>query len=168
MTKKKAFTLVELLVVIAIVAILAVAGVVGYTVFIDKARISNAETELHQIKTLITTEAMSNPAITITEDEIVFGDYYYCTEAIGEEYAVGAMIDQATFATLTSENQAKFVHADIKTVAKYSDDEELQKVWDNLSYNIAAKEVWMISSSDSGYRACWTIADNTVKGEKIR
>lgn len=168
MTKRKAFTLVELLVVIAIVAILAVAGVVGYTIFIDKARISNAETELHQIKTLITTEAMSNPAITITEDEILFGDYYYCTEAIGEEYAVGKMIDLETYGSLSEENKAKFAHADIKTVAKYSDDEELNKVWDNLSYNIAAKEVWMISASNPEYRACWTIADNTVKGEKIR
>ena len=38
---KKAFTLVELLVVIAIVAVLTVAGIVGYTAFTKKAQLSN-------------------------------------------------------------------------------------------------------------------------------
>ena len=46
--KTKGFTLVELLVVIAILAILATVSVVGYTSFIDSAKDSNAETELHQ------------------------------------------------------------------------------------------------------------------------
>lgn len=51
--KKKAFTLVELLVVIAILAILATVSVVGYTTFIGRAKDSNAETELKQIGTVI-------------------------------------------------------------------------------------------------------------------
>ena len=60
MNKKKAFTLVELLVVIAIIAILATAGVVGYTVFTEKARKSNAESELSQIRTLLQAEDFEN------------------------------------------------------------------------------------------------------------
>ena len=41
--QKKAFTLVELLVVIAILAILASVAVVGYTAFIKNAAVSNDE-----------------------------------------------------------------------------------------------------------------------------
>ena len=78
MTKKRAFTLVELLVVIAIVAILAVAGVVGYTVFVDKAKISNAETEGNQAKSLLEAEDMLNNNFEITTDGIVFvGSYSF-------------------------------------------------------------------------------------------
>lgn len=51
---QKGFTLVELLVVIAILAIFATVSVVGYTSFIEKANVSNAQTEAHQIKTAIT------------------------------------------------------------------------------------------------------------------
>lgn len=50
---KKGFTLVELLVVIAILAILAAVSVVGYTSFIERAEVSNAETEAHQIESTI-------------------------------------------------------------------------------------------------------------------
>ena len=46
---KKAFTLVELLVVIAILAILAAVAVVGYTSFIKKAAISNDESLVAQL-----------------------------------------------------------------------------------------------------------------------
>ena len=48
---KKGFTLVELLVVIAILAILATVTVVGYVGFTDRAKNSNAETELHEVET---------------------------------------------------------------------------------------------------------------------
>lgn len=57
---KKGFTLVELLVVIAILAILASVAVVGYTAFLDKAKDSKAETELHQIVTYINAELMDD------------------------------------------------------------------------------------------------------------
>ena len=50
--KKKGFTLVELLVVIAILAILATVSILGYTSFTAKAKQSNAEQELAQIKTM--------------------------------------------------------------------------------------------------------------------
>ena len=53
MEKSKAFTLVELMVVIAIIAILAVGSITGYSAYLDRARLStavqfaaNAETKL--------------------------------------------------------------------------------------------------------------------------
>lgn len=50
---KKAFTLVELLVVIAIVAVLTVAGIVGYTAFTKKAELSNDVGLITQINTVL-------------------------------------------------------------------------------------------------------------------
>ena len=62
---KKAFTLVELLVVIAIIAILAVVSVVGYTAFTKKAKESVAQQELAQVVNLIIAEDVSNDAYDI-------------------------------------------------------------------------------------------------------
>ena len=52
-TQKKAFTLVELLVVIAVLAILATVAVPSYTAFIKKANISADEQELAQINSYL-------------------------------------------------------------------------------------------------------------------
>ena len=73
MNTRKGFTLVELLVVIAILAILATVGVVGYTSFIDKANLSAAETELHQVETSVDANIMARYdtvlfSIPVTED----------------------------------------------------------------------------------------------------
>lgn len=57
---KKAFTLVELLVVIAIIAILATVSVVGYTAFIKKAAISNDETLVGQLNSYLNAWETSN------------------------------------------------------------------------------------------------------------
>ncbi len=67
---KKGFTLVELLVVIAILAILASVAVVGYTAFIDKAKDSNAKTELHQIVEFVNAELMDDGEweVSVTTD----------------------------------------------------------------------------------------------------
>lgn len=61
-SKKKAFTLVELLVVIAIIAILATVSIVGYSSFISRARKSNAQTEAAQAKEVIIAEVISDPS----------------------------------------------------------------------------------------------------------
>ena len=53
-SKKKGFTLVELLVVIAIVAILATVAIIGYTSFTNKAHESNDRTLVAQLNTAIT------------------------------------------------------------------------------------------------------------------
>lgn len=68
-TKKKGFTLVELLVVIAILAILATISVVGYTAFVDSANESKAVTELTQVKTLVRSQLMVND-VTVTKDKL--------------------------------------------------------------------------------------------------
>ncbi len=62
---KKGFTLVELLVVIAILAILATVSVVGYTSFINRADQSNADTEAHQIKTMIESAVIGTDYVKI-------------------------------------------------------------------------------------------------------
>ena len=53
---KKGFTLVELLVVIAILAVLASVSVIGYLGFVEKARNSDAVTELAQVRELLRAE----------------------------------------------------------------------------------------------------------------
>ena len=65
---KKAFTLVELLVVIAIIAILAVVSIVGYTAFTKKARDSVAQQELAQVVNMIIAEDFDNAGNTVDYD----------------------------------------------------------------------------------------------------
>lgn len=66
---KKGFTLVELLVVIAILAILASVAVVGYTAFVDKAKDSKAQTELHQIVEYVNAELIDDDKWEFTVGE---------------------------------------------------------------------------------------------------
>ncbi len=71
--EEKGFTLVELLVVIAILAILASVSVVGYVGFTQRAKDSNANTELMQAKTLITASLLDGTNTKyIYEDEILY------------------------------------------------------------------------------------------------
>lgn len=55
---KKAFTLVELMVVIAIIAVLAAVSIVGYTSFIDREKERSAITEATQAREIITAEVI--------------------------------------------------------------------------------------------------------------
>lgn len=65
---KKAFTLVELLVVIAIIAVLSVAGIVGYSVFTKKAETSNDIAAVTQFDTLLQGyEALEGKPSTFSE-----------------------------------------------------------------------------------------------------
>lgn len=132
MKNRKAFTLVELLVVIAIIAILAVAGVVGYTVFIDKAHKSNAVRDMADIKTLIIAEDTSNDLFAISET--------------GIEFAEGVAGADAA---------AKF-----KTVITGASDTELAALVDKLSYDATEKQI--IYTYDDGIYAKWNLADNTI------
>ena len=105
--KTKGFTLVELLVVIAILAILATVSVVGYTSFIDRANMSNAQTEADQIKSIVSTASMADDyvkltdsiyydkandkfvaSVTLTDGETVFD----ATSEIGELVAAGGTL----------------------------------------------------------------------------
>ena len=76
---KKGFTLVELLVVIAILAILATVTVVGYLGFTQRAKESNAKSELTQVRNVINAYTLedgsyeySTYVITINEDNSRF------------------------------------------------------------------------------------------------
>ena len=134
--KKKAFTLVELLVVIAIIAILAVAGVVGYVVFTKKAQQSNDTSLVSQLNEYMAA-AGSTDSINTVSDE--------------------------TYASFTEEQQAKFDQS-IGSIAKYSDDPELQAVASKLTYS--AGEITMTSTSNSKYEAIWDLAKGTITGKK--
>lgn len=65
-TKKKGFTLVELLVVIAILAILATVSVVGYLSFTEKAKQSKGETEMAQIREVIRGQLLDGNEICVS------------------------------------------------------------------------------------------------------
>ena len=65
--KKKAFTLVELLVVIAIIAILAVAGVVGYVVFTKKAQQSNDTSLVSQLNEYMAAAGSTDSINTVSD-----------------------------------------------------------------------------------------------------
>ena len=132
MKNRKAFTLVELLVVIAIIAILAVAGVVGYTVFIDKAHKSNAVRDLTDIRTLIIAEDTSNEDFEITTNGIIV----FATGVAGTDDA------------------AKF-----KTVITGASDTELAALVSKLSYHADNKTI-VYESGDAS--ATWHLEDNTI------
>ena len=83
--EEKGFTLVELLVVIAILAILATVSVVGYVGFTQRAKDSNANTELAQAKTLIIAEVLDGKnANYVYEDDILY--VLDVTFAVGKDY----------------------------------------------------------------------------------
>ena len=163
--KKKAFTLVELLVVIAIIAILATAGIVGYTVFTEKARKSNAESELNQVKTLLEAEDFENAAFEIANGVVTFNGYYCITNVTIDtvDYEEGAYVTNETYATFTEEQKAKFGQS-LELIAKNSEDTELKSIADKLTYNDG--EIIMTSTSNSKYEAVWNLAKGSVTGRK--
>ena len=109
---KKGFTLVELLVVIAILAILATVSVVGYTSFIERANVSNAQTEAHQIKTVIES-ALIGVDYVIVDDTT--GSTIYAQEVDGE------VVFTATAPTVTGTPKTADVSDDLATyLAKLS------------------------------------------------
>ena len=64
---KKAFTLVELLVVIAIIAILAVAGVVGYMAFTKKAEVNNDTSLVAELNNYVAAASATDKINTPTD-----------------------------------------------------------------------------------------------------
>ena len=68
--KLKGFTLVELLVVIAILAILTTVSVVGYTKFIEKARVSNDKALVSQLNTYFESYKINNPISIENKDDL--------------------------------------------------------------------------------------------------
>lgn len=69
---KKAFTLVELLVVIAILAILSTVSTIGYLSFIEKAKISNDNTLIAQLNTLIELRKVDDDSIDFEDISSIY------------------------------------------------------------------------------------------------
>lgn len=109
---QKGFTLVELLVVIAILAILATVSVVGYTSFIEKAELSNAQTEAHQIATLIESALM-------TEDKVIVTKTTSTEETSATTYIVATKTNGTiTFANVTNEEDVSGIKTDLSNDLK--------------------------------------------------
>lgn len=88
--QKKAFTLVELLVVIAILAILASVAVVGYTSFMKNAALSNDESLVTQLNRYF--EAMkadSTSAYSVEEFDVTEDNAWVTIDAILRESGIG-------------------------------------------------------------------------------
>lgn len=92
--KKKAFTLVELIVVMAILALLAAVSIIGYTTFIKKANKSNDISIVTQINTILDAEKSTGKAPATYTD----------VKALLQEN--GITIDK-----LTTPNTASYVYA---------------------------------------------------------
>ena len=89
---KKAFTLVELLVVIAILAILATVSIVGYNSFTNKAKISVDQQAVAQMNTVLQADEVLNgvpESIDKVADLLIENGYsdkfqtYYSKHTIG-------------------------------------------------------------------------------------
>ena len=119
--KKKGFTLVELLVVIAIVAILAAVSVVGYTVFINRANLSNDQAFVTQANTTLQAAAIPDGFATAGEaitalNRNGFQDKYN-TFSRGYHYAYNL------------ENNKMYLVDDKNNVVYPDDDVELSSLW---------------------------------------
>lgn len=155
MKNRKAFTLVELLVVIAIIAILAVAGVVGYTVFISKAHKSNAVRDMSDIQTLIIAEDVSNASFAIADGTITFSGLY-----LNEDGAIVTDPTDATAIGTEGANDDVAYGKAFKYVITNASDPELKALASKLSYTASVHKITYTSDESS---ADWNIADNTIE-----
>ena len=123
--KTKGFTLVELLVVIAILAILATVSVVGFTSFLENAKNSNAQTELHQVETYIEADMLADGVFTISATERL---YYNSTTKTVEYQTLSEK-------TWTAEAAETDITNSIKAIADFADLKGTIKVTGNkLAY----------------------------------
>lgn len=160
-SKKKGFTLVELLVVIAILAILATVSVVGYTAFTKKAKESNALTEMTQARDLIKAELMD-------------GEVYEVVAATGTgDTATDAVTLQLT--STTTENGTTWV---LKVTGEWKDDYFVTAFSDLAALNGAFTAetdtintgteneetvITEITYTTDSATATWTIATDTIE-----
>ena len=142
-TKKKGFTLVELLVVIAILAILATVSVVGYLSFTEKAKISNAETEMAQIREVIRGNLLDGSEITIDGET---------------NYTLAYEGNKVTATQVTDSETATVVEWDVAfpDLASFNDDGKTIVIDANG-----------ITYTNGDVKAVWNFADDTIKGSTI-
>ena len=111
---KKAFTLVELLVVIAILAILATVSIVGYNSFTKKARVSNDTALVSQLNNLLKADEILNESVKCPTDALKV------TEAAG--YDVEKLTPTATgYQIIWNQDVNQFALLDEKDNVVYGD-----------------------------------------------
>ncbi len=141
-TKKKGFTLVELLVVIAILAILASVSVVGYTAFIDKANESNARTELTQIRDFINAKFLPSNAFEV---ETADGTYTITKNN-------GAL-------QISKEGDANPVKEDVSAILHAIED--LASLDDNAKFSLSDDGKFLTYTLGKT-QATWNVANGTI------
>ena len=139
MKTKKAFTLVELLVVIAILAILATATIVGFTAFTQKAKLSNLEGELKQVTELLQLEDYYNDHFEISNGKI--------------------------YNTDTKENADDEV-ANLSTLLSSCSDPELRERASRLSYVTEGTVNYVQLTGDDGLWARWNVKTGEITSGK--
>ena len=160
MKTKKGFTLVELLVVIAILAILATATIVGYTAFTKKAKLSNLESELRQVRDLLSIEDFDNEAFAIEEDGISFQGFICTAKGAQEKYKVG---DYALEVPADKED-ATFTATTFLLVVEHASDAELAAYAGKLVYEGTSV---VLKDTENGLKAEWDVTSDTISSGNL-
>lgn len=144
---KKGFTLVELLVVIAILAILASVSVIGYLSFTEKAKISNVETEMAQIREVVRGTLLDGSKLTVESGE---GNSY--TLFIDNN---GVKATEADPDTASEDWDSAF--PDLAAFDDTANKKDIIISTDNITYK----------DSNSGVQAVWTFEKDTIEGSSL-
>ena len=160
--KKKGFTLVELLVVIAIVAILAVVSVVGYTVFINRANLSNDQTTIEMINDNLTAVTIgkeintAGDALTFLREANIYGEKL---EAYTKGHHYVFDLNNKAFVLVNEKGEVVYP-ANVKNAdlwALYSNDAS-DKV-EGVTQYVATESVWYKSDADKVFNATGFVVD---------
>ena len=159
---KKGFTLVELLVVIAILAILATVSVVGYLSFTQKAKESKAQTELVQLRDVLTGILLTST----NEDEVYFyedgtGDKAIAVKDTEDISAESDAVEKIASVSLDSSDLELFNSNNVKLF-----DNKNSKI-DFASQETAVFYVYKVQYTIDGASAVWDIGDATVVNATI-
>ncbi len=165
--ERKGFTLVELLVVIAILAVLASVSVVGYLGFTNKARNSNALTELSQARELIKAELIDG------------AEHYYKYGTNKWETVEKTTSDKPLLSLQYSGDTLNYTFVDSTSASNLTWDGALEGIFTDLAtfkgefqVNVDASTNTLITSiqyyADNGGKAMWTVkGDVLVSGDDV-
>mgnify|MGYP004452492249 CR=1 FL=1 len=121
---KKAFTLVELLVVIAILAILATVSIVGYNSFTKKARVSNDTVLVKQMNDILYANKQTddvNPTMSKALED-VFDGGYDLTKLTPTTTNYNIMWDRANDQMVLADENLSFVYPEASKVSERHED----------------------------------------------
>ena len=121
---KKAFTLVELLVVIAILAILATVSIVGYNSFTKKARVSNDTVLVKQMNDILYANSQTddvNPTMSKALED-VFDGGYDLTKLTPTTTNYNIMWDRANDQMVLADENLSYVYPEASKVSEKPED----------------------------------------------